>query len=106
MAVGRIFNASLERVGDRSAVSLESNSPKMPSKILRSLSPVVSNRAAVGGETEPEYVFMFQSGRNPIVFNIRVRGDALCYRVGNIDYEGGDAESFRSAVEEFSPLFQ
>lgn len=70
------------------------------------MAPVISSKAAVGGEMEPEYLFIFQSGRNPIVFNIRVCGEVLCYRVGNTDYKGGDAKAFLSGVEELEPLFQ
>ena len=106
MAMGRVFNVSLERAGVGAAFSLESNSPKAPSKILRALSPVISSKAAVGGDGEPEYIFIIQSGRNPLVFHIRVCGDVLCYRVGNTDYQGGDARGFLNVVEELTPLFR
>lgn len=105
MATGRVHIASLERVGDGTASSLESNAPKMPPRLLRSLAPVISSKAAVG-DMESEYVFVFQSGRNPVVFNICVRGDVLSYRVGDTDYRGGNAGDFLNAVNELTPLLQ
>jgi hypothetical protein len=106
MAVGRVLIARLERVKDRSAVSLEDGPPNLPSRILRSMSPVISSKAAASSDIAPEYVYTFQSGRNPIDFDIRVCGDVLCYRVGNIDYKGGNAKDFLEAIEalEWSPM--
>ncbi len=100
MAVGAVLHARLERVGDRSAVSLENDPSKMSMRILRSMSPVISSNAAVSSDTTPEFVYIFQSGRNPLEFNIRVCGDVLCYRVGSTDYKGGSAKKFLSAVGE------
>jgi hypothetical protein len=100
MAVGRVLHARLERVGDSSAVSLENDPSNMSSRILRSMSPVISSNTAVSSDIVPEYIYNFQSGRNPIVFNIRVCGDVLCYRVGSTDYKGGNAKDFLSAVGE------
>lgn len=102
MAVGRVHFAKLERIGDRSAVSLENDPSRISSRILRSMSPVISSNAAVNSDSVPEYVFRFQSGREPIAFNIRVCGDVLCYRVGNTDYKGGNAKDFLSAVGELT----
>jgi hypothetical protein len=98
MAVSRVLSASLKRIRNYSFVSLE-NDPSKSSRILRSMSPVISSKAAVGNDMVPEYVFGFQSGRNPIEFNIRVCGDVLCYRVGDIDYQGGNAKDFLSTVK-------
>jgi hypothetical protein len=100
MAVGKVVFAKLERVENRSAVSLENDPSGISSRILRSMSPVISSKTAVGNDMEPAYVFRFQSGRNPIEFNIRVCVDVLCYRVGNTDYKGGNAKDFLSAVGE------
>jgi hypothetical protein len=100
MAVGKVVLARLERVGNHSAVSLENDPSGISSRILRSMSPVISSNAAVSSEIATEYRFMFQSGRNPIDFSICVCGDVLCYRVGNTDYKGGNAKDFLSAVGE------
>jgi len=100
MALGQVLHARLERVGDRSAVSLENDPSNMSSRILRSMSPVISSNAAVSSDIAPEYVYTFQSGREPVDFHIRVCGDVLCYRVGRTDYKGGNAKDFLSAVGE------
>jgi len=100
MAVGRVLHARLERVGDKSAVSLENDPSNMSSRVLRSMSPVISSKAADSSDMVPEFVYQFQSGRDPITFNIRVCGDVLCYRVGSTDYKGGNAKDFLSAVGE------
>ena len=100
MAAGRVHDARLERPGDGSAVSLANDSSRRPSRLLRSLSPVLSSKPAAGGESDAEYVYLFQSGRAPIEFRIRVCGDVLCYRVGDADYSGGNAQAFLAVVAE------
>lgn len=100
MATGQVLLARLERVGDRSAVSLENGPSIIPSRILRSMSPVISSNDPGSSDMMPEYVFIFQSGRNPIVFNIRVCGEVLCYRVGSVDYKGGNTKEFLNATRE------
>jgi len=102
MAVGKVVLARLERVGNRSAVSFDNDPSGISSRILRSMSPVISNNAAVSSDVAAEYRFMFQSGRDPIDFSIRVCGEVLCYRVGNTDYKGGNAKDFLSAVGELT----
>lgn len=64
------------------------------------MSPVVSHEAAIDSDMVPEYVYIFQSGREPVVFKIRVCGDILCYRVGNANYKGGNAKDFLNIVED------
>lgn len=103
MAISRVLFASLERVGGQSAVYLQNDPSKTWSKILRSMAPVISAKAAIDGNFDSEYTYTFQSGKNPIVFEIRVCGDVLCYRAGNTDYEGGNAKDFMDAVKELSP---
>lgn len=99
LAASRSINASLERTRDHSTVSFGGDAFDTASKVLLSMTPVISSGAAVG-DMKPEYVFAFQSGRNPIWFNIRVCGDVLCYRVGTTDYRGGDAKEFLSVAED------
>ncbi len=105
LATGSVLHASLERVGNGPAVSFGGDSSNLASRMLKSLSPVISHEAVIDRDASGghEYVYMHQSGRDPLVFSIRVCGDILCYRVGSTEYKGGDSSKFLDIVEEIAP---
>ena len=104
MASGRMHAASIENVNTHSVLSLEDDPSGIAGQILRTLAPVNQHKcAAKAGVQDFEYVFVFQSGSDPIVFKIRICDGSLCYQVGELIYEGGDSSGFLRLV---LPLFQ
>ena len=97
-ANARMVHAYLKPAQHRSQVfiSTEPNAPNDVHRILKSLTPMKQSDSPFGS---PEYIFGFQSGRDPLEMEIRVCGEKVCFRILGRDYEGGNSTEFLRSIK-------
>jgi len=98
-----VLVAVVEQSHPRISVDIKNDPAGSQRKIFQCLLPVIRSKPADTSEPiDPDYIFYFQSGRNPITFEIRFCGDRLCYRANGFDHIGGSASKFKNIMH---PLF-
>ncbi len=103
---GRIAYSSIHKRGSLSSTAIiEGNSSDAASEelcrtLLMSLVPfVVIGPADEDRWVNPEFDFVYQSGRNPLFFDVLLRQSDILFRFGRYEYSGGDPVKFASTVE-------
>lgn len=95
----RVVSAVIVQSRPRNRVNITNDPDDSQRKIIQCLLPVVNSKSADMSELiDSDYVFYFQSGRNPITFEIQVCGSQLCYRANGFDHVGGNAPEFKKVV--------